>query len=119
MLSWTPLQRAAVDRTLHEHPPESGRCAQAARAVLPHATELDADASALVIEPTEGIYVETVHGHGGQPWFHHVTVGADEHRVDAMTGVDGHPAASYMGKYFRHTDALSVRTVRDEDWDWL
>jgi hypothetical protein len=119
MLPWTPPQRAAVERALDEHPPASGRCAQAARAILPHATKLDADAGALVIEPTEGIYVETTHEYGGQPWFHHVTVDAQAHLVDGMTGVDGHPGTSYLGAFFHHTDALSLRPVQDDDWEWL
>jgi hypothetical protein len=119
MVSWTPSQRVVVERVLREHPPASGRCAQAARTVLPHAIELDADAGALVIEPTEGIYVETTHEYGGRPWFHHVTVDVQAHRVDAMTGVDGHPAASYVRSFFRHADVLSVRTVQDDDWEWL
>jgi hypothetical protein len=119
MLSWTPPQRAAVERALREHPLASGRCARAARAILAHATALDSGASALVIEPTQGIYLETTHEYGGQPWFHHVTVDAQDHRADGMTGVDGHPAASYIGAFFRHTDVLSVRPVQDEDWEWL
>ena len=86
---------------------------------MPHAAELDDEASALVIEPTEGIYLETVHDHGGRPWFHHVTVDALEHRVDAMTGADGHPAASYSSTFFRHTDVLSIRPVQDDEWEWL
>lgn len=119
MLSWTPPQRRAVERVLREHPPASGRCARAAQAILPHAIELDPHAGALVIEPTEGIYVETTERCGGQPWFHHVTVEAQGHRVDALTGVAGHPAADYLGAFFRHSSALSVRPVGVEEWEWL
>lgn len=119
MISWTPPQRAAVERALGEHSPASGRCAKAARAVLPQAIEVDAAAGVLVIEPTEGIYVETTHDYGGQPWFHHVTVDVQAHCVDAMTGADGHAASLYLGTFFRHADALSIRAVRDEDWEWL
>lgn len=119
LFSASPPQRAIVERVLREHPPASGRCAEAARQILPQATQLDAQAGILVIEPTEGIYVETTQDYGGQPWFHHVTVDAQAHCVAVMTGADGHPAALYLGTFFRHTDALSIRSVQDEDWDWL
>lgn len=119
MLPWTPPQRQAVERALREHPPSSGHCATAARLILPHATTLDGRAAALVIEPMEGIYVEPARAHGGRPWFHHVTVETLDHRVDAMTGVDGYDAADYLTAFFRHPIALSVRPVEDDDWEWL
>ena len=121
MLPWSPSQHRSVEQTLLEHPASSGRCAIAARAILPPAAALDSRATALLIQPMEGegIYLETARPYGGSPWFHHVTVETLAHRVDAMTGADGHDAADYLTTFFHHASVLSVRPVAEDDWEYL
>jgi hypothetical protein len=52
-------------------------------------------------------------------WFHHVTVAAAEHCVDALTGPDGHARATYLDAHFEHAEEHLVRPVEAGEWEVL
>lgn len=85
---------------------ESGRCAAAAREVLPVANHRDLQARAQILRPTEGRYVAT-RITAGQKWRHHVSVTVEQHFVDALTGADGTEASRYLEQHFQHPDAVA------------
>jgi hypothetical protein len=101
-----------VQAALDAHPAPSNRCAQAAQGVLPTARELDEDASAILVEPRDAIYVQAK---GYSRWFHHVTVGMTQHYVDALTGADGHPDATYLETYFDFPGSHAMRPVEQDE----
>lgn len=79
---------------------------------------MDDTAHARVIRPRGfAIYVQPKCGIG--TWLHHVTVAADEHCVDAMTGADGHAIDSYLATYFHHPEAHFSAPVEDGEWNEL
>jgi hypothetical protein len=118
VIAWTDDQHAHVRAALEAHPIESGRCAQAAQAVLSLAIELDPNANALVIEPTGAALYLVVKGRALR-WYHHVTVAAARHHVDALTGPDGHPDDTYLDTYFEHAAEYSLRPVEADEWATL
>jgi hypothetical protein len=85
---WPHDDHRTVSGILEQHPPESGRCADAARAILPLAIALDPRSRACIIRPTQGRFVATKLP-AGHRWRHHVSVSVTAHFVDALTGPDG------------------------------
>ncbi len=118
VIPWAPQQRNAVAAILDAHPAVSGRCAQAARALLTTAIQLDRRAHAVVVEPASPAIYVLAKGLAVR-WFHHVTVDVAVHRVDALTGPDGHPRTSYLRPYFEHPEAHVERPVEADDWEVL
>ena len=116
MIDWSEPQRERVQAALEEHPARSNRCAQAAQSILPVAQEVDGDAEAFVIEPTTAIYVSAK---GFSRWFHHVTVRATRHYVDALTGADGHAEGTYLETYFDFPGSHAMRPVEAGEWEAL
>lgn len=116
MIDWGDERRERVRDILHHHPAGSNACATAAREILPHAVAIDGRAHALVIEPKRGFYVLP---RNGLKWTHHVTVEVARHRVDALTGVDGCPARTYLDAYFQFPEELRVRPVQVDEWEDL
>lgn len=80
--------------------------------------ELDADARALVIEPPGTALYVLVKGRPFR-WYHHVTVAAARHHVDALTGPDGHPEDTYLDAYFEHPAEHVLRPVEADEWATL
>lgn len=117
MIDWSRAQKSRVVRILTRHPPESNRCAKAARALLPIAQEVDGAAQALVIEAQDAIYVQPKNV--TSRWLHHVTVSAAKHYVDALTGPDGHEQATYLEHFFNHPEHHVTRPVEPDEWDAL
>jgi hypothetical protein len=104
-ISWSPPQREMVARVLARHPAESNRCGQAAREILPVARQVDAGARARKLLPLEGRFVVTKRPLE-QRWYQHVAVHAQEHVVDALTGVEGTPARSYLEQHWMYPESL-------------
>lgn len=118
MIVWQQHQRERIVDILDRHPPESNACVDAARQVLPIAREIDEEALTLVIKARggrSGLFICPVHP-AGRRWRYHVTVHASMHRVDALTGADGHPAASYLDTYFQFPDELQVLPIEEHEW---
>ncbi len=108
-VGWNTSQHTRVSAALTRHPLTSPRCADAAREILPVAEELDATAEALLVEPTLPFARYVLPRHRPRPeWTHHVFVRVEAHGVDAMTGVDGHPLATYLTTYFDAPEAHRV-----------
>jgi hypothetical protein len=116
VIQWSDPQRERVQAALDAHPAPSNRCAQAAQEVLPAARERDPDATATLVEPCDAIYVQAK---GFSRWFHHVTVGVTQHYVDALTGADGHPEATYLETYFDFPGSHTMRPVEPDEWEVL
>lgn len=111
MLQWNPPQRDTVSACLARFPPESAKCAAAARAILPTARERDSGAHAVQLRPNDGSrFIETT---TGRCWYHHVTVSLEHHRLDALTGANGHPSGSYLQTYFLHQDFIAETDIGD------
>lgn len=103
---WGPTEHAAVAAILQKHPVDSRRCADAAREILPVAHDVDSQARARILRPTEGRYLAT-HSMAGRRWRHHVSVALMQHLVDALTGVDGTEEDRYLNQYFQFPDAVA------------
>ena len=118
MLEWSHEQQGAILEALGRFPRASNKCARLARALLPIATALDADARALLVEPSGfALYVQPKGGPAR--WMHHVTTSVQAHCVDVLTGVAGHPEGTYLEAYFEHPTAHLIRPVEDDDWEEL
>jgi hypothetical protein len=105
-----------VEGTLRRFPADSGKCANAARAILPVAQSLDRHARGRLIvpDPVVAPRARLVVPKGCKltlPWFHHVTVEVVAHHVDVLTGPDGHEVATYLEAHFEYADALKVDDV--------
>lgn len=113
-VSWNDDQRAKVDAMLAEHPLDSYRCADAARAVLPTARELDGASKARIVLPNLlGARWVLPREFSPRPyWAHHVTVAVTDHYVDGLTRSPGEPMSSYLGKHFHRPE---LHTVADVD----
>lgn len=113
-IAWTRPQRQRVQRALRDHPADSGRCEQAARRILPPAHERDAAAQIWQLWPADedaSFVIPKVPA--GVLWYLHYTVEAEQHCVDALTGVDGTPRDSYLETHWKAPDQL--RWVLDEE----
>ena len=107
-IHWPLVRRSAVESILHAYLKESGQCAQAAKEIMPHATDQDNKAIKWKIRPKLG------HGRclaprasvGEKPWFFHVFVETEFHTVDGLTGIDGTPADDYLSAHFDHPDFI-------------
>ena len=105
-LNWSPTQRSSVEQALRDFPLLSGECANLARRILPIAVALDPAAQALVIAPRRGRFV--CQRGSSHRWFHHVTTATADHRVDALTGIDGCPKEAYLSAYFHFPEELQI-----------
>lgn len=106
-VAWTQDEHDAVDAILIAHPVRSGRCFEAAQAILPIATGRDATARAWKIKPRSGrgrFVAPKVNF--GERWFHHYTVEVEVHGVDAITGPDGTPWGAYLETHWQFTSEL-------------
>lgn len=106
-IRWSRSQRDAVQAVLTEHPAPSGRCFHAAREILPHARHIDPDAQPWKITPVAGRFV-VPRGDMELRWFHHITVQADAHAVDALTGVEGTRWPEYLPRHWQYPKYLCV-----------
>jgi hypothetical protein len=106
-IAWTRPQRQRVQRALRDHPADSGRCEQAARRILPTAHERDAAAQIWQLWPAdEDASFVIPKAPAGVLWYVHYTVEAEQHCVDALTGVDGTPRDSYLETHWKAPDQL-------------
>ena len=108
-IDWRESQRVLVANSLREHPPESGRCKEAALAIAPVARETDPDTRVRELVPREGRFVVPRQSLGGARWYHHFSVRTARHYVDALTGTDGTPEAVYLHEHWKYPDALRWR----------
>lgn len=90
---------------LARHGIQSGRCEEAAREMLPIGRERDRDARAWRLFPREGRYV-VPKVRLERPWYFHVTVEAEAHYVDALTGAYGTPSGQYLVEHWNEADAI-------------
>lgn len=114
-IRWSRVQLQQVSALIDAHPVRSGECADLARRILPVARERDAAAAGMVIRPLpdHGIYV--VPRVGGTRWRHHVTVAAENHCVDALTGAPGTPRGDYLEQHWSYAEELSMELDDLED----
>lgn len=104
-IPWSNVQRRRVSRELARLPPQSGRCQDAARGILPVAREVDPSACGILIKPAgRARYVLPKVALAGSPWRFHVTVQATQHYVDALTGADGTPIDSYFDEHWKYSE---------------
>jgi hypothetical protein len=115
-VEWKRNEREAVEAVLLAHPAASGRCFDAARAVLTIARGRDPAARGWKIRPRKGRFVVPKQDLG-QRWFHHYTVEVDHHGVDALTGPDGTPWDAYLPTHWLHSTYLSCAETDLEDED--
>lgn len=108
-IPWKPEQRRRIVRILGDHKLDSGRCENAARAILPVATQCDPRAHILRITPRgKARYVEPVVSLA-KPWYFHVTTEVALHRVDVLTGADGTEIEDYLAKHWKNPEWLEVK----------
>src|SRR5262249_29944221 len=100
-IQWALDARDAVDAVLSAHPAASGRCFNEAKAIHPIAGTLNPQARAWKVTPRVGRFVVPKRDLG-QRWFHHITVEADAHGVDALTGPDGTSWPDYLSTHWLH-----------------
>jgi hypothetical protein len=113
-IDWSTSQRPRVGRILRDCPVESGRCRNAARRILPVASETDTVAQIWELWPTEGCFV-LAKNPAARGWYFHATVETVTHLVDALTGVEGTSYASYLEAHWLETDALEWRAIEPEE----
>ncbi len=111
-VGWPGRDRSTVQVILDEHPFDSGRCADAAREVLPIAQALDPGARAMKLEPASPArYLLPLNIQLERNYYHHVTVRVVQHHVDALTGADGTPEDVYLVAYWQYPNALAWSEV--------
>ena len=112
-VSWSDDQRAKVDSTLAEHPLDSHRCADTARAIIPTARDLDGASKARIVLPgLPGARCVLPREFSPRPyWTHHVTVAVTDHYVDGLTRSPGEPSTSYLGKHFHRPEFHTIEDV--------
>lgn len=111
-IAWDDTQGATVGASLAKYPMTSHRCADAAREILPVARQRDEAAAALLVEPLHPMARYVLPKHNPSPeWYHHVLVRLEDHGLDAMTGVPGHPYDTYLATYFVAPAAHRVSPV--------
>ncbi len=113
-IAWTIEQETAVREALEKHGVASARCANAATLVLPVARERDAAAVARRCDPRYGRFV-----HETYRWFHHVSVCADAHYLDALTGPPGLESGVYMKTHWTDSEAFAWSTLTDAQLEEL
>lgn len=106
-ITWTDDQRTAIQDCLSKHPANSSRCLEAAKEILPTARKQDSNATPWKIcpRPGFGFFVCPKVSVKGR-WFHHFTVEASSHCVDALTGIDGTLKVTYLAQHWQYGDAL-------------
>ncbi len=108
-IEWTAKQRREVEECLARNPANSGNCLEVARGILPIGQEQDVNARPWKLRPRPGqgrFVVPKVSV--GNRWFHHFTVEAVEHCVDALTGPDGTQIPGYLAEHWRYSEALEL-----------
>lgn len=114
-IGWSPEARRAVAAALAKHPVRSGRCADAAREVLPFALQHDPVAQPNLVRPgPKAPRASYVLPRGVLPtprWTHHVTVGVEAHCVDSLTGPDGTAREGYLTEHFQYAEYLEMADV--------
>jgi len=112
-IPWTPTQQRSVAKILDAHPPQSGRCAEAAQKILPVAREVDQGARILKILPGAHPRARYVMPkiRLEDPWFHHYTTEAARHYVDSLTGPDGTEMEQYLEAHWQYADGLNLEAA--------
>ena len=112
-IPWTSHQLQRVAAVLQQHPAASGRCAEAARDVLPIVRERDADARGRKVVPRNPFapFIVPLNVPGAGRWRHHVTVETEDHYIDALTGPDGSAVEGYLAAHWQYPDALVLIDV--------
>ncbi len=109
-IDWTLGQRKQVVAHLDAHHVQSGRCLEAARGVLPIAQARDEGARPWKLIPGEGRFVVPKHPLA-RKWWHHYTVEAVDHYVDALAGADGTNRANYSEQHWQCADRILWQAV--------
>jgi hypothetical protein len=110
-ITWTGGRATKVADVLREHPKESGRCEQAAKAILPHARKEDASSAVCEVRPPRSmvhLILSPKASVGGGRWMFHATVFAQNHYVDALTTHAGTSASTYLETHFNYADVLTI-----------
>lgn len=107
-ISWSKVQRRRITMILEKFPPKSGLCQDAARAVLPEARKVDPSSSGILIKPAgRARYVLPKIPLDGAWWRFHITVEAEQHYVDTLTGVDGTLTDVYFQEHLQFPEPAS------------
>lgn len=67
----------------------------------------------------KGPYLVPQEGTRARYWTHHVTVQANAHYLDALTGAAGLECSTYLGAFFQFADILLLSPVEDHQWNEL
>ncbi|QRN98018.1 hypothetical protein JRI60_02790 [Archangium violaceum] len=110
-IPWSSEQRRAVDAVLQRHPRDSGRCDEAAQAILPIAKQCDGNARILRIRPKGRARFVEPKLKPTMPWYEHHTTEVAVHCVDSLTGPDGTNVNAYLDTHWEHTDWLDVQAL--------
>lgn len=104
-IQWSEAQRKVVFEVLHRFPARSHCCEDAARAILPIARERDVRSRGIRIEPAgRARYILPKVPLHGDWWRYHITIEAERHYVDALTGVDGTATSDYFEEHWQYPE---------------
>lgn len=108
-LKWPPNDQTELEAHVERCPPDSGRCEELVRAVLPIARRHDEGSHALEVRPYPLPARFVVPKHPlRRSWSTHFLTGTREHGVDALTGPPGEPTTSYLNAHWQHPKFLRL-----------
>lgn len=111
-LTWPEHLAATLQTAIRRHPPESNRCVELARIVLPCAREVEPQAHAFSLTPRglrARFLLTTRSPH--RIWNEHVVTFTRAHFVDALTGVAGCESEHYLSAHFQFSEYIQATPV--------
>ncbi|MFO0763010.1 MAG: hypothetical protein U0359_41625 [Byssovorax sp.] len=109
-IAWEPDDQRRIEAGIERYPAESNRCAALARIVYAVAQPRDERTRGIQITPSAAPWL-VLRKPLRRQWGSHTLIETQEHRVDALTGAGGCPAAEYLEAHFKFAQALIVRDV--------
>ena len=110
-IDWSAGERTQITGALARFPIESGRFAALARVVYQVAQPRDSETHGLLVLPV-GAARFVVPKHVPRPrWGSHTLVETMQHRVDALTGVEGTSTGSYLSEHWEYPECLRVTQI--------
>ena len=112
-VDWTHEERTTVERGIAAHGIETGRCASLARIVYAVAKPRDHRARGVQILLTQSgtVWLVPKRGNGIPTWGAHTYVETQAHAVDAITGVGGHPAETFLADHWEFSATMRKTEV--------
>lgn len=110
-ITWDDEAHGLITQAIEHHGLRSGRCAAVARVVHRVATPRDPETRALQMKPPRGARWLIPRDPRIPQWSSHTYVETMAHAVDAVTGPEGHPAASYRESHWHWSETFEVQEV--------